>query len=150
MSLKDFFTQQGLDITKGLKDSLRSANRNASGKTSDSINFEIFEDGSTTTFQVVANKNIMALEFGRGPTKKSGTGVLKDSIRQWIKDKGIKGSNGISEDSLVFLITRKIHREGYAGTPGLISDVISDELRENIELGISDIIGNEFVKEIIV
>src|SRR5690348_12229529 len=140
MSLKDFFTQQGLDITEGLKDSLRSANRNASVKTSESINFEIFEDGSSTTFQIVANKIIMAVEFGRGPTKKSGTGVVKDSIRQWIKDKGIKGRDGINEDSLVFLITRKIHREGYEGTPGLISDVINEDLRESIELGISEII----------
>lgn len=148
MTLKEFFIDQGLDITQGLKDSLRKANRNASGKTSESINFEVFEDNDKVTFQIVANRNILTLQDGRKPTKNGGNGQVKDSIRQWIKDKGIKASNGISEDSLVFLITRKIHREGYKGTPGLIDDVINDSLIEMISEGVVGIVGNEFVKEI--
>jgi hypothetical protein len=150
MSLKEFFIQQGLDITKGLQDNLRAANRNASGKTSESIDFEIFDDSDTTTFQIVANKNIRFLQDGRGPTKKGGTGAVKNSIRQWIKDKGIKGRDGISEDTLVFLITRKIHREGYEGTEGLIDDIINQDLIDFIHEGITDIIGKEFVKELVI
>jgi hypothetical protein len=148
MTLREYFIEQGLDITQGLKDSLRKANRNASGKTSESINFELFEDNDKVTFQIVANRNILALQDGRKPTKNGGSGQVKDSIRQWIKDKGIKASNGISEDSLVFLITRKIHREGYKGTPGLIDDVINESLIEMISEGVVGIVGNEFVKEI--
>jgi hypothetical protein len=148
MMLKDFFIEQGLDITQGLKDSLRKANRNASGRTSDSINFEIFEDSDKLTFQVVANKSIRALQDGRKPTENGGTGKVKYLIRQWINDRGIIPKDGISKDSLVYLITRKIHEKGYKGTPGLIDDVINDSLIDIITQGVGGIVGNEFVKEI--
>jgi hypothetical protein len=148
MMLKDFFIEQGLDITQGLKDSLRKANRNASGKTSDSINFEVFEDSEKLTFQVTANKNILALQDGRKPTKGGGDGKVKYLIRQWINDKGIVPRDGISKDSLVYLITKKIHEKGYEGTPGLITDVINDSLIDMISEGVGGLVGNEFVKEI--
>jgi hypothetical protein len=148
MNLKDFFIEQGLDITQGLKDSLRKANRNASGRTSDSTNFEVFEDSEKVTFQVVANKNILMLQDGRKPTKGGGDGKVKYLIRQWINDIGIVPRDGISKDSLVYLITRKIHREGYEGTPGLITDVINDSLIDMISEGVGNLVGNEFVKEI--
>ncbi len=54
------------------------------------------------------------LQNGRKPTKKgSEPGKLKDIISQWIKDKGIKARDGISHESLTFLITRKIHKRGW-------------------------------------
>lgn len=150
MDIKEFFIGQGVNITEGLKDSLRKHNRNASGRTSESIQYHITEDKYKTVFIVDANSNIRFLQDGRGKTTKGGNGSVKNSIRQWIKDKGIVASNGISEDSLVFLITRKIHREGYKGTPGLIDDVINEDLIEAIHKGITDIVGEEFVKELVI
>lgn len=72
------------------------------------------------------------LENGRGKTQNKGTGrTLKEIIREWIDVKGIS-PNGISKDSLAYLITRKIHREGIAvpnkfNSGGLVSDVITKE-----------------------
>ncbi len=155
MTLQEYFNHQGQNITLGLKDSLRNANRNASNKTSDSIGFEVKEDDDKLILEVSANSNIRFLQDGRKPTKdRGGSGKLKDSIRQWIKDKPItayKGANGRTptEDQLVFLITRKIHREGYEGTPGLIDNVISDSLIDLIAEEVGKIMAKDFKKGIL-
>lgn len=146
MTLTEFFTGQGLGIQKDLRASMRNANRNASGKTADSIQFEVLETRDNVLFQVTADKHIRNLQDGRGPTKNDGPGTVKNRIKQWIKDKGLVSE--LSEASLVYLITRKIHREGYKGTPGLIDDIINDSLIDFFEEQIAEIAGNEFVNEI--
>jgi hypothetical protein len=146
MRLSEYFTQQGLDIQNSLRASMAQHNRNASGKTSESIQFEVVENKDRVLFQVVADRNILALQDGRGPTVNNGPGNLKNAIRQWVKDKGIKSE--LPEETLVYLITRKIHREGYKGTPGLITDTINDSLLYIIQLQVAEIAGDEFVKEI--
>lgn len=66
---------------------------------------------------------------GRGPTKNAGNGTLLEKIKEWIKVKKIVPHVGTIKtgpqagktylptvNQLAFLITRKIHREGYEGT----------------------------------
>lgn len=66
---------------------------------------------------------------GRGPTKAGGSGQLLEKIKNWIKVKKIVPHVGVIKtgrqkgkqylptiDQLAYLITRKIHREGYEGT----------------------------------
>lgn len=144
--LVEYFQTLGLNIQKDLRENLRKHNRNASGRTSDSINFEVSENKDGILFQIVANSNIRNLQEGRGKTEKSGSGGVKRGIAQWIKDKGIKSE--IKDSSLIFLITRKIHREGYKGTQGLISDVINDELIESVQKAVADLESKEFSKNI--
>lgn len=81
-----------------------------------------------------------AMEYGRKPTVKKGNGELKDIIRQWIDDKKIVPKDGISKDSLAFLITRKIHQEGIT-VPNKynIGGVISDVVEGNPTLGFKPI-----------
>lgn len=62
------------------------------------------------------------IEYGRRPTKNRGDGSVYKSIYNWILDKGITpkaryNSKGVkyipTQKQLAFLITRKIHSEGY-------------------------------------
>lgn len=66
---------------------------------------------------------------GRGPTRNSGNGSLLEKIKEWIKVKRIVPHVGVIKtgkqagkqylptiNQLAYLITRKIHREGYKGT----------------------------------
>ena len=54
-----------------------------------------------------------AMNTGRKPSEKgSKPGSLFAIIEQWIKDKGITAKDEISDKSLAYLITRKIHKEG--------------------------------------
>jgi hypothetical protein len=146
MSLKEYFIELGLEKTNDLREALRTNKRNASGRTSESIDFAVSEDRDKVVFEITANKVLRVLESGRGPTVNDGPGRVREGIKQWIKDKGIKSN--IPEQSLIFLITRKIHREGYKGTPGLITDTINDELVREIQERVAELETNEFVKEL--
>lgn len=110
----------------------RSSVANASGNLEKSLEYEV-DNGVLT---VSANKYIGALIFGRKPTTASGNGVLKTKIRQWIDDKGIVPKDGISKDTLAFLITRKIHSDGtdlYPEGSDLLSAIVTDKLISDIK-----------------
>ena len=83
----------------------------ASGKTAESLEVE-----SGAEFgRLIGDETWGALQFGRSPSSGGGNGDLIDAIKQWIKDKGIVSDikNDNDNSTLAFLITRKIHREGW-------------------------------------
>ena len=85
----------------------------ASGRTAASVTARATDN----TAEVWALESIGTAEYGRKPTGSGatrGNPTLYDQIRKWIVDKGI--ANGMDEreqKSVAFLITRKIHREGW-------------------------------------
>jgi len=103
---------------------------NASGKTAASVRYEVTEAG----LFLYGIGHIFALETGRGPSTKAGGGggeTLLVRIRKWIDEKPLVPTN-ITKDSLAFLITRKIHREGtllhkMGGKSGILSNVINKQ-----------------------
>lgn len=97
----------GARLVSDIGASLDSSGSTASGKTKQSIRFEV----NGNSFKLYGRAYIGALEFGRKPASGGGNGSLRDAIRQWIDDKGII-PNGISKDSLAFLIQRKMNAEG--------------------------------------
>jgi hypothetical protein len=110
MALKldiDLINEFGKKLVTDTGLSLDSNGSTASGKTKDSLWYKV----TPTSFKFYGRPFINTLEIGRRPTSSGGDGSLKRAIRQWIDDKGII-ANGITKDSLAFLITRKIHREG--------------------------------------
>lgn len=95
---------------------LATQNINASGKLSASAEDIVLDSQGFVSGSVRANSYWFYRNFGRGPTQNtSGKGELKKKIRQWIDDKGIVPNGKITKDELAFLVTRKIHREGYEG-----------------------------------
>lgn len=120
----------------------------ASGRLHDSLEWDFTETG----VQVIANDYIYYLEYGRKPTvgggSSSGSGEsLYDQIRQWIKDKGIYNPNYTNE-TLAFLITRKIHREGttiWRQNKGKPSGLIESAIHDQAILDLSDELGNTLI-----
>lgn len=120
---------------------------NASGNLEKTLNYEV-ENG---VLKVYANQYIGAIIFGRKPTTNSGNGILKVKIRQWIDDKGIVPKDNITKDTLAFLITRKIHKEGtslYPQGSDLLSSIVTDKLisdiKSDIFLEFSDVVKTSF------
>jgi hypothetical protein len=97
-----------------LRESMDSSGVTASGNFNRSLTADITANSVT----VLGARYAGAIELGRKPTSGGGNGELRKAIRSWIDDKGINPAD-ISKDSLAFIITRKIHREGtklYRGT----------------------------------
>lgn len=121
-------TAEGMiPIAKNVIDNYIAKGMKASGEFQDSIEIVETENGAV----ILAAGYAVQLEFGRGATGggSSDGETLFEKISQWILDKGIT-ANDISEQSLIFLITRKIHEQGWNrsqhGGVNLISDSISD------------------------
>ena len=89
-----------------------------------------------------------AIEDGRGPTKNDGNGELRRAILEWIRIKPVipRPINGKlpTEAQLAFLISRKIHREGYEGRQPLkrtierLRDEIYEDIQEAIEKDLNE------------
>ncbi len=108
----------------------------ASGKTADSL--EVVDIGLESV-KLIGSEVFGALEQGRKPSEGgSKPGKLIDDIKQWIKDKGIVSDikNDNDNSTLAFLITRKIHREGWKrqgyGGVNLVSEVITDSRMQSM------------------
>ena len=97
-----------------LRESMDSSGVTASGNFNKTLKATV----TPNTVVVEGERYAGAIELGRKPTSGGGNGELRKAIRSWIDDKGISPAD-ISKDSLAFIITRKIHREGtklYRGT----------------------------------
>ena len=115
---------------------LATKNINASGKLSASAEDVIIDSEGFVSGTVRANSYWFYRNFGRGPTQNTGSGQLRPKIRQWIDDKGINPKGNISKDELAYLITRKIHRDGYEGK-AFVSDT-TDIVQPEIDKLIAD------------
>ena len=121
-------------------------NMRASGSFAESLEVRETERGA----QLWGAHHSIQLEYGRGTTKTStaSSPTLKEQILKWIHDKGIQPVD-ISVESLAFLITRKIHREGWNrsgyGGIGLISGIITDERIDQIIQKYKESINAEYV-----
>jgi hypothetical protein len=108
---------------------------NASGKLSESVRYDVTNNGET--LRVYAEDYIYYLVHGR----KNGKRPPKQAIREWIDAKGIS-PDGISKDSLAFLIARKIGEVGTTiyqqGGSDLVSDIITDELVIQVKQELND------------
>ena len=100
----------------------------ASGELAESLEVEATEHGA----RLWGAGHAVQLEYGRRKTNTytASSPTLKEKITQWVEDKNIQADDSISKESLIFLITRKIHREGWDragfGGVGLISEVLTD------------------------
>ncbi len=101
--LKSFAT----DTVSDIRQSMDVSGVTASGK----FNRSLESDVTDKEVLITGLKYAGAIESGRKPSS-GGTGVLRELIRSWIDDKGIIPTGGITKDSLSYLITRKIHKEG--------------------------------------
>jgi hypothetical protein len=127
-------------LQNDLSASVNASGISASGNLAKSFRYEL----NPTKLRLYAAAYAGAAEDGRKPTINGGNGALREQIRRWIDQKGIipkPNDDGkvISKDSLAFLISRKIHKQGtllnqdggtdhYGRTKptGIITGVIND------------------------
>ena len=120
-------------------------NMRASGSFEKSLRNEIKETPSRVIATMIGAHHSLFVDQGRGKTNSSSKGspTLRESIEQWIEDKRITPSDGISVKSLAFLIARKIHREGWKPKNtypnGVISSVINQSEIDKLLISLSKV-----------
>lgn len=124
--------------TKALVKSYDEQDRRASGAWAESLENQIQESKTGYKISFLAAYYTYWMERGRKPSAKF---PPIDAIRKWIEAKGIL-ADGISLNSLAFLIARKIAREGYKGRP-VVENVFTTERIRNL----MDSMGYSFTSE---
>lgn len=137
----------GEALVKEARDVLIAADKNATGELIKSLRSYTEEDEDKTYLYLEVAKYGVFVDSGRRP----GRMPPREPIRQWIRQRGIRPSGNISEESLAFLIQRKIGVRGIPATPFLhlfydvaneLGDIIEESAVEDLEENI-----NEFIKE---
>jgi len=116
----------------------------ASGNWSKSLENEVTEGNGKYTGTISGANYTYWMEHGR----KAGKFPPMNAIKQWIKDKGII-AQGISQNSLAFLIARKIANEGTRIRPGIVSDVITQARVQDLYERIGQVFINEVRSDVI-
>lgn len=130
----------------GYKERLASEGINASGSLSNSVTANVEMNGTVFEVSLTLNEYWKYIESGRPPTSNNGNGELRRNILQWIKVKPVlpKPFNGKlpTEEQLAYLISRKIHREGYEGKEPL------KKTFDELEIMLKDDLENAFAEDI--
>lgn len=139
--LADVLNDFGVAIGEQYKQNLLDSGRNASGKLYNSIQSQVTVNGMTYDVELVMEEYWKWIENGRPPTTSTtpSNPPLREKILEWIRVKPVlpKPIDGKlpTEEQLAFLITRKIHREGFEGKPDLSNalDSVVDVWEQKIE-----------------
>jgi hypothetical protein len=166
-TLEDFGNKVQGDLRKSLVDKKSNASKNLS----QSIAFNVkFKSDTEIQFKLELDRYYEAVDKGRGKATKKGAIPLKESIYQWIIQKGIpvtsnrgnltaKGAGkklGVGQPKLrsmietqrrnmAYLIARKINRFGTRGN-NFYSAVVNDSLFDDLRIDLSD----SFKKDILI
>jgi hypothetical protein len=166
-TLQDFGNKVQSDLRKSLVDKKSNASKNLS----QSIAFNVkFKSDTEIQFKLELDRYYEAVDKGRGKATKKGAIPLKESIYQWIIQKGIpvtsnrgnltaKGAGkklGVGQPKLrsmietqrrnmAYLIARKINRFGTKGN-NFYSAVVNDSLFDDLQIDLSD----SFKKDVLI
>lgn len=166
-TLEDFGNKVQGDLRKSLVDKKSNASKNLS----QSIAFNVkFKSDTEIQFKLELDRYYEAVDKGRGKATKKSAIPLKESIYQWIIQKGIpvtsnrgnltaKGAGkklGVGQPKLrsmietqrrnmAYLIARKINRFGTRGN-NFYSAVVNESLFDDLQIDLSD----SFKKDVLI
>ena len=121
-NVQQILTQRLDEAVKALQDNLVKNNRVATGRTKNSIKSTVVDNGNQLVGTVTASSVLNIIQSGRKATsgEPTGSSVWFDQLRQWVQARGLPSE-------AVYPIFKKIHKEGWEGTPDIISAIINDQ-----------------------
>lgn len=124
----------GLQIVAAMRANLIKQRANASGYLSNSIKSEPKEGPNGPYIDITMAPYGPILDEGRGRSTKGGPRqTWANKINTWSLIKGIAPRPGVTQKQAVFLITRKINRDGYKAKP-FIQPAIDQVVKTNLPI----------------
>lgn len=135
-NLRAVLERFAVELEAEYKNNLKKNNRIATGQLHDTAKCEVVKGEYLVVFHL--QDYWKWVEGGRDKTKNGGNGSLRRNLLNWIEVKHIlpKPQNGKlpTPQQLAYLISRKIHKQGYKGTQDLskATDTIYDRFQQEI------------------
>ena len=128
-----------------LVNSLESKGIKRTSNLSQSVELSQTIEPLKTIYEVLMNEYWYYIDQGRGATEKgSRPGEVKEAIRKWIRQNNIQAEERDgktpTEEQLVYLITRKIHKEGFPGRDFVSApfEQFEEEITEALQADLND------------
>ena len=104
--LIEILNEQGIELVNGIRANLGSTGTTATGKTSQSLRFEISQEGTKTRLKLFGRPFFMTVETGRKatPNKKPSREFI-ENLKPWAEARGIP-------EGAVWAIATKINKLG--------------------------------------
>ena len=142
----------GEKLVKAMQKQLQANGSNATGYLSNSIKSMVREGDNGPEVIITMADYGEVLDSGRGRSTRGGPQqTWRNRIIAWQRIKGIAPRQGISDETLAFLITRKINREGYKAKPFIgpaFNLVVSQEVPQEINKAIEQALSKDLAKTI--
>jgi methyl coenzyme M reductase alpha subunit len=108
MDLIEILNEQGIELVNGIRANLGSTGTTATGKTSQSLRFEISQEGTKTRLKLFGRPFFMTVETGRKatPNKKPSREFI-ENLKPWAEARGIP-------EGAVWAIATDINKRGTA------------------------------------
>lgn len=135
-NLRAVLERFAVELEAEYKNNLKKNNRIATGTLYNTAKCEVVKGEYLVVFHL--QDYWKWVEGGRDKTKNGGNGSLRRNLLNWIEVKHIlpKPQNGKlpTPQQLAYLISRKIHKQGYKGTQDLskATDTIYDRFQQEI------------------
>lgn len=102
----DIVQQRSVDLINDIRANLGATGTNATGKTSQSLRFEIKQEGTKVKMQLFGRPFFMTVQTGRKPTPdKKPSREMISNITEWVNARGL-------DESAVWAIATKIQQRG--------------------------------------
>lgn len=146
-NLIQLLTSEGQRLTEQIKNNVPKV----TGKTAQSLGYEVTSTETTATLQITAKKYFRVVETGRRPTPdKKPSRAMIENISEWLKALG-------KEESLAWAIATSINKKGTklyrdGGRQDVFSNILSerniDKLARNAQDVLAEYYLNDFIKNL--
>lgn len=151
MNITEILNHRGATMVDDIRGLLASSGTNATGKTSESVGYEVKEANGTLTLTIFGREYFASVETGRGPRKSAKQSGFADSMLEWMKAKGVGSElDDKKRKGLARFLTLKANREGSAlyrkgGRKDIFSPVVNKSAIEAITQEVLDSFANLIV-----
>ena len=91
--IEDILHEAGNDYVRAIRDNLASTGTDATGETSKSVGYEVYQNGDKWTLNVYGGRPFFpTVETGSKPSKKKPSPKMIDKIKTWAGVRGILAS----------------------------------------------------------
>lgn len=139
--------QYGASTVEQIRQNLSSTGTNATGKSAQSLRYEVKNEGLKATLRVVGKPFFAVVETGRKPTPSYNPSEnFVKSIQEWLDAKGKTGSAyGLAQ--YIHKHGSKLWREG--GRSDIYSNLINQNLTDKISLDLLNKFAQQFMINVV-
>jgi len=138
----------GASTVEKIRQNLSSTGTNATGKSSQSLRYEVTNEGTKATLKVIGKPYFAVVETGRKPTpEKKPSFDFVANIREWLSAKGMETKPAYAIALSINKKGTKLFRDG--GRSDIFSNVIDQNLTDKISLDLLNKFAQQFMANVV-